>query len=213
MHRARVSPPSDPAAPTTGRRQLLKVGQRRRIYQAAIELFVKKGFDDVTVDEITRRADVAKGTFFNYFPTKTDVLADYFQALIDDLLSAGERLRGVRARGLFTRFFQTAAARCRRDGRLFEILVRQAFVQSTLIKMDQSTAPRVLALYTRFLKIGIQSDELRDDFSLELAAHAIGDLWTGTLIEWAYEGYSPALVKKMTAKLDLFFDGLHNHSA
>ena len=41
---------------------------------AAMELFSCKGFDQTTVEEITRAADVGKGTFFNYFPTKEHVL-------------------------------------------------------------------------------------------------------------------------------------------
>ena len=143
MHRARVLPPSDPAAPTTGRRQLLKAGQRRRIYQAAIELFVKKGFDDVTVDEITRRADVAKGTFFNYFPTKTT--AGRLLPSSSMTCSVPASVSAASAPAACSPVFSKPPPRRRRDGRLFEILVRQAFVQSTLIKMDQSTAPRVPA--------------------------------------------------------------------
>ncbi len=47
---------------------------RERILESALELFHEKGFDATTVKEITERANMAKGTFFNYFPTKESIL-------------------------------------------------------------------------------------------------------------------------------------------
>ena len=47
---------------------------RARLVEASLECFSERGFDATTVEEITRRAGVAKGTFFNYFRTKVDVL-------------------------------------------------------------------------------------------------------------------------------------------
>ena len=56
------------------RRERKKAQARDRIYRTAIRLFREKGYDDVTVDRIVLKADVAKGTFFNYFPTKLHIL-------------------------------------------------------------------------------------------------------------------------------------------
>ena len=57
------------------RRERKKDETRHRIFHAAIDLFRERGFEQTTVDEITERADVARGTFFNYFPRKDAVLA------------------------------------------------------------------------------------------------------------------------------------------
>lgn len=54
-----------------GLRERKKRDTRRRIFRAAFELFSEKGFDNTTVEEIAERADVGKGTVFNYFPQKT----------------------------------------------------------------------------------------------------------------------------------------------
>ena len=48
--------------------------RKENLYLAAVTLFRQRGFDETRVEEITRAAGVAKGTFFNYFPTKEDVL-------------------------------------------------------------------------------------------------------------------------------------------
>ncbi|WP_240766707.1 TetR family transcriptional regulator [Paraburkholderia flava] len=47
---------------------------RRRMQEAAIELFVEKGYDGTTAAEIAARAGVTERTFFRYFPDKREVL-------------------------------------------------------------------------------------------------------------------------------------------
>ncbi|MCM3270414.1 TetR/AcrR family transcriptional regulator [Paenibacillus elgii] len=47
---------------------------KERIFTQSIKLFKEKGFDNVTVEEITQACGIAKGTFYNYFPKKEAVL-------------------------------------------------------------------------------------------------------------------------------------------
>ena len=58
----------------SGKRETAKLERRERLYEAALELFRAQGYEATTVDQITRQAGLAKGTFFNYFPTKDAVL-------------------------------------------------------------------------------------------------------------------------------------------
>jgi len=57
-------------AETPSRRERRSSETRERIFQAALRLFSERGFNNVTVEQITEAADVGKGTFFNYFPSK-----------------------------------------------------------------------------------------------------------------------------------------------
>ncbi len=57
-----------------GKRELQKKNRREEILTAAIDLFTRKGFDLTTVEDITRAANIAKGTFYNFFQKKEDVL-------------------------------------------------------------------------------------------------------------------------------------------
>ena len=57
-----------------GKREIQKKNRREEILRAAIGLFTQKGFDLTTVEDITRAANIAKGTFYNFFPKKEDVL-------------------------------------------------------------------------------------------------------------------------------------------
>jgi AcrR family transcriptional regulator len=63
--------------PQTNRRERHRAEIRDRLFQAALQLFADRGFLETTVADITEAADVGKGTFFNYFPTKEHVLATF----------------------------------------------------------------------------------------------------------------------------------------
>ncbi len=72
-----------------GRRERRRADTRERLFRAALGLFAEQGFQGTTVEQITEAADVGKGTFFNYFPSKEHVLAAFgemqvgkFQALL-----------------------------------------------------------------------------------------------------------------------------------
>src|SRR6266478_5478282 len=73
MPRSHSSLPSRKAA-MASRRARRSADLRERLFRAALALFGKKGYAETTVEDITEAADVGKGTFFNYFPTKEHIL-------------------------------------------------------------------------------------------------------------------------------------------
>jgi AcrR family transcriptional regulator len=64
-----MSTPSD-------RRSRKRLATRQGISDAATLLFMERGFDHVTVDEIAEAADVGRMTVFNHFPRKEDMFFD-----------------------------------------------------------------------------------------------------------------------------------------
>jgi AcrR family transcriptional regulator len=75
------------------RRERHRTEIRERLFTAALELFATHGFQETTVEDITEAADVGKGTFFNYFPTKEHVLATYGGERLALVQRAVERTR------------------------------------------------------------------------------------------------------------------------
>jgi AcrR family transcriptional regulator len=76
----------------TGLREAHRERTREAISEAAIALFVERGFDQVPVTEIAAAARVSKPTLFKYFPTKEDLVLHRF---VDH---QGEHARVVRQR-------------------------------------------------------------------------------------------------------------------
>ncbi len=95
-----------PSATTEpGRRERKKQQTRQLIADTARALFVERGFEEVTVAEIARAADVAETTVFNYFATKEDLVywrLESFEAALLDAIR--ERAPGESALAAFSRF-------------------------------------------------------------------------------------------------------------
>ena len=64
---------------TPNRRERRCAETRERIIRNALRLFSERGVVGTTIEDITNAADVGKGTFFNYFPSKEHVLAHLCQ--------------------------------------------------------------------------------------------------------------------------------------
>ncbi|HEY3559596.1 MAG TPA: TetR/AcrR family transcriptional regulator [Flexivirga sp.] len=61
---------------------------RARISQVATQLFLERGFDEVTVAEVAREAGVSSVTVFKHFPRKEDLLLDRADDAMDVLRTA-----------------------------------------------------------------------------------------------------------------------------
>ncbi|NML52511.1 TetR family transcriptional regulator [Streptomyces sp. R302] len=63
---------------STGLRTRKKQRTREAIGDAAVSLFLERGFDSVSVNEIAAAAEISKPTLFRYFPTKEDLVLHRF---------------------------------------------------------------------------------------------------------------------------------------
>src|SRR5271155_3826857 len=75
-----------------GRRARRSAATRESLFRAALDLFALRGFADTTVEDITEAADVGKGTFFNYFPSKDHLLLAFSEMQLAKLQDAVESL-------------------------------------------------------------------------------------------------------------------------
>lgn len=83
--RRKAASPSAPAADGTAPDEAaVKAPMRRALAEAAFQLFLERGFERTTVDDIVARAGVGRRSFFRYFPSKEDaVFPDHERCLAD----------------------------------------------------------------------------------------------------------------------------------
>jgi AcrR family transcriptional regulator len=116
---------------TPDRRTRKRLATRQSISDAATLLFLERGFDNVTVDEIAMAADVGRMTVFNYFPRKEDMLFDLDEEGREDVRDALRKRPGnvapIEALRLFAyRAFQEQRPYVRffeGDGKFFDTVV------------------------------------------------------------------------------------------
>ncbi|HEX2712176.1 MAG TPA: TetR/AcrR family transcriptional regulator [Candidatus Acidoferrales bacterium] len=192
-----------------GRRERRGAETREKIFRAALELFGKRGFQATTVEDITEAADVGKGTFFNYFPTKEHILAAFGQiqrAKIEQASTVAregrEPMRNV-LRGM-------VRALSEEPGR------SPAFFRSVLSAMLSSEAVRDRVTQDielgrqrleELLAIGQQRGEIRSDRPASELSRLVQRSCFGTMLFWSLRPMAP-LAEQMDASVDLFWSGI-----
>jgi AcrR family transcriptional regulator len=79
---------AEPQSAPTGLRERKQRLTRDAIWNAAIDLFAEKGFDDTTIDEIAEAAFVSRRSFFRYFESKNDLMAHPITQFVPAVLKA-----------------------------------------------------------------------------------------------------------------------------
>jgi len=190
------------------RRDRKKAHVHEKIYETSIRLFKQEGYDNVTVERIASQADVAKGTFFNYFPSKLHVLLTYWSDLAEDLIQYGEALRSRSARSFFKGFFRRLESRVQADKLIFAVLLREIMLQPELRARNERLTSRGFTLYRKVLEASVVAGEIRNTTDFTTVSSLIEDAWIGTLRSWVFSRYAFRLRSTFEKKLDVIFDGL-----
>jgi AcrR family transcriptional regulator len=74
------TPPPSPPPPRARSRERQREDTRQRIYDAAMEIFRRDGFETARVDDVAKAAGVSHGTFYFHFATKDEVLIQCLRA-------------------------------------------------------------------------------------------------------------------------------------
>ena len=140
------------------RRERRKLELRGRILEAARELFSEQGFRETRVADVCERADIAQKTFFNYFPSKLDLLREIAQAGIEELMLEIEVIRkaelGTRER--IQRFFDTVTAHVAEAGpKNRELLVELVHLISSDAAVRSERAERMHAAFRGIVDDGL----------------------------------------------------------
>jgi TetR/AcrR family transcriptional regulator, cholesterol catabolism regulator len=184
---------------TPGRRERKKEETRRRITLTALELFHEKGFEATTVDEITERADVAKGTFFNYFPRKESVL----EALGEEWMERAEEHASKHGRTASERIvalFGGVAEAYGQDRALARMLLRVSMERMVCPEPDLSRSG-LYQLVVQAVQDGQASGEFRSELPVDSVFGVVASVFMGTLIWWVGGGPHHAVVSRSTVSL------------
>ena len=72
----------------------MKKGEKRKqeLLKIAYELFLSRGYENTSVDEIIAKAQIAKGTYYYYFPSKEQMLEDVIDMMIESEAEAARQI-------------------------------------------------------------------------------------------------------------------------
>lgn len=206
-----LDPVNEASEPRLGRRERKKLEVHGRILGAAMDLFHEKGYEATTVEEIAERADVAKGTFFNYFPRKDallEALAEETLERVEAELGAPETWTGS-GREQIERIFLRFAELSQRDPELSKVMVIETMRNFWLRTEDEP----IHQAYRAFTRGVLQRAQLRNEFrseaDIEIAVKLLEAAYVTTMVEWLKEGGSgEAMRAELLRKFDIIFRGI-----
>jgi AcrR family transcriptional regulator len=180
--RSGAAPPATP-----GRRERHRVETRDRLFQAALKLFAERGYQETTVEAITEAADVGKGTFFNYFPTKEHVLASFGDervAAIERAVEAARNQKGPVLPVVKTLTIDLAGQSSESAALLRAIHAAQASCLPVRGEL-QKRLRKARRLIAEILALAQQRKEIRRDVPPAELARLIQIIFHGVTLSWA----------------------------
>lgn len=186
-------------------RSLPREELRGRIYTVALRIFREKGFGAATVEEIARSAGVAKGTVFNFFPTKGALLFAYYREIEAKFGAAMAKMSPADPKAALVRFYGETEMRLRAEGRLVDDIFRELAAGAAA---SEASGDRNREALVAFFRACRERGTLSPDVEPAVAGHIVSDLWHATVGDWLKCGRSYSLRLRLAAKLEALFKGL-----
>jgi TetR/AcrR family fatty acid metabolism transcriptional regulator len=184
--------------------------KRKRILQAAVKVFARKGYFAARVSEIAKKAGVADGTIYLYFKSKEDILIRLFDEVMAEqaetarkavgrLSSAPERLRAIAEQHL-------RAMGANRDlAVVFQVELRQS--TQFLERFTAWWLRDYFALITDVIEQGQREGVLRADLNKKVTTKAFFGALDEIVTSWIIGGKGYDLEKLAAPMVDLFLWG------
>ena len=187
--------------------------KKERLYQTTIELFGEYGYDGLSVDRICRLAGVSKGSFFQYFASKSHLL-EFDLLVLDERL--GRWVDGIKAaeksalaRDRLVALYRSVVTQTelRPGEQKFYLFVTDAVAHAG-IELEGIDPTRHFHNYiAEIIQRGIRTGEIRGDVDAEAAAHLVSLVIDG-LVRVKYSGQAVTQPDIEDSLASLLFDGI-----
>jgi AcrR family transcriptional regulator len=193
--------------PVIKNRALPREELKAKIYGAAIAAFREDGYDGATVEAIAARAHVAKGTFFNFYKTKLDVLTEYYWSIDARLAPLREGLDPKAPLKALTRYVEAVEREFAREGDLLIELLTQTLRSESLHRIDSDSGEADARQFAKFFASARALGTVRKNLDPDAAAALLIDVWAGAVRTWLTTGRRRSLSSIFKAKITDVFEG------
>ncbi|MYR45915.1 TetR/AcrR family transcriptional regulator [Streptomyces sp. SID5910] len=193
-----------------GRRERSKQRVRDAIYSAALALFAEQGYDRTTIDQITEHADVARGTFFNYFQRKEDLVTAWaedravrLEACMEESLHSEDDVTVHLTRCV------TALAEFNEAELAYAPAMVEAWVKAGRPLTEEPYTGRIFA---RIIEEGRRQGQISTDVDPLRVGNLLRDSYLGVLYRWSRDPAAAApLHTELRELLRIVLDGVLAH--
>lgn len=192
------------------RRERKKKETRVNIISSAVTLFREKGFQETSMEGISEKADVSKGTLYNYFQDKESLLVAYFQSYIEihgqEFKTIIKNTKEIEQRLNYLLDFASQILEKNKDLATFYLKFRmQSFLESNPFDNPQRSGLQNLVF--EIMKEAQENKQIRDDISALILARSFHFLIRSYLISNIYTQESIDMKTLKEQLVGLFLNG------
>ena len=184
-----------------------KIETKKNIFEIAGRLFKEKGYNNTTVDEITKEAGIGKGTFFNYFPTKEALLQDFIkqkEELVFDLLK-DQLTRNISIKDKIKNILVLVAKSNEKDRELTKLFV---FEHMKHYGQEERKSTSLNQLIQVIFEKGIKTEDFKIGLDYKMAAGNLAGIYFVSLMEWLWSKDDYSLSEDISKRIDMIFEGI-----
>lgn len=167
-------------------RQVAARETKRKIVETAKILICEKGLANTSVDEITQKSGVSKGSFYTYFKRKEEIVFELSLGMFNEILEHAKNYEGNFFEKLKFYMIEFAGYIENSSVKLCQEWVKNVIVPEMIsenydknkIKLDIENAEKLL-------KYGIECGELKRDCPINYLAKILNDILYGEMLCWA----------------------------
>jgi len=211
MEKAAASIPPAIGQKLPDRRARRQAETRARILRAALELFARQGIFSTTIKQITEAADVGKGTFFNYFPSKEHILAGFGEVQAGKVRAALEEARrgGTPLRQIWHNLWRELAREPARSPRLLRSLIVVNLSSAEVGRVAGQNLARGRQELAHLIVEAQQRGEMRPELKPAQVARVFQQTLLGTMLLSALDPSVP-LPSWLDATFEFFWSSVAN---
>ncbi len=183
------------------------------VYRTAARLFGEYGYDGLPVDRFCAEAKVSKGSFFQYFPSKSHLLEftllsfdNYLERWVRDIRQA-ERAVLARDRLKYAYDVLVLNSRLSDDERRFYQFATHAIIHAGVAVAGVDLERHIRMYLDQIVARAVETGEIRGDQPVELLSSLVNAFVRG-LIDRAYVGRKPRPSETADNFVSFLFDGV-----
>ncbi len=191
-------------------RQIKAQQTKKKILDIALDLFSKKGFDNVTVDEIVAKSKTSKGAFYVHFNSKYEIFLEKFKEIDDFYATFIQSLpKEISSHEKIFRLIESQMIYLRDC--LGKDLMRAVYISALIpnpANVFSNTERELYKIVHSFIKEGQEAGEIKNELSPTELTMLITRCMRGTLYDWCVFGDSFDLLTESQKFIRPFLAGI-----